>query len=341
MILPEPRGPFSECLIASLTRPPTQGERRLPAEAPKCADPVLDEDLQLSLFLCYQLHYSGLADVDDRWEWNPGLLALRAGLEARFEQALRRTCGGFGGPDPTAVSARELPARLSAMVRADAGPSLTAFMRRHATFEQYREFARQRSLYHLREADPHTWAVPRIEGRAKAALVEIQADEYGQGDPERMHAELFRTVMRGLGLDHGYGAYLESAPAVTLALNNAMSLFGLHRRLRGALLGHLAAFEMTSTGPNRDLALGLRRLGAAVRVRRYFDEHVEADAAHEQIAARDMCGSFAADHPEQVPDVLFGAAVCLTLDRLWAEHLLDRWGVRTDPPVGARAVTVE
>ena len=36
---------------------------------------------------------------------------------------------------------------------------------------------------------------------AKAALVEIQSDEYGGGRPQRMHAELFAKTMRGLGLD--------------------------------------------------------------------------------------------------------------------------------------------
>ena len=44
-----------------------------------------------------------------------------------------------------------------------------------------------------------------------------------------------------------------------------MSLFGLHRRLRGALVGHLAAFEMTSSIPNRRYGDGLRRLGVRRR----------------------------------------------------------------------------
>ncbi|GAA0985518.1 iron-containing redox enzyme family protein [Nocardiopsis tropica] len=325
MILPEPRGPLSERLLLSLTRPPLEGEATLPRGVPAVADPLQDEDLQLSLFTCYQLHYSDLEGVDGTWEWNPALLALRAELEGELERALREATLGHGWQGQEDTLPCEVPTRLTGMIRAAGGPPLSAFMRRHATFGQYREFVKHRSLYHLREADPHTWAIPRVQGRAKAALIEIQADEYGQGQAARMHSELFRNTMRGLGLDTAYGAYLESVPAVTLALNNTMSLLGLHRRLRGALLGHLAAFEMTSTGPNRDLSLGLRRLGVAVQVRRYFDEHVEADAAHEQIAARDMCGSFAADHPDLVPDVLFGAAACLTLDRLWAEHVLGRW----------------
>jgi hypothetical protein len=114
-------------------------------------------------------------------------------------------------------------------------------------------------------ADPHTWAIPRLSGASKAALVEIQADEYGGGRVEQMHSELFRATMRGLDLNDSYGAYLEWVPAITLAISNTMSLFGLHRRHLGALLGHLAAFEMTSSAPNYRYSLGLRRLGGMRR----------------------------------------------------------------------------
>jgi len=214
---------------------------------------------------------------------------------------------------------------LAELVAADDGPSLSAFLARRADLEQFREFVAHRSIYHLKEADPHTWAIPRLDGLPKAALVEIQADEYGGGRVEKMHSELFRATMRGLGLDDSYGAYLDRVPAITLAISNTMSLFGLHRRHLGALLGHLAAFEMTSSAPNRRYSTGLRRLGGDEVARRFYDEHVQADAVHEQIAAHDMCGGFVRRHPSRAGDVLYGAACALTLDRLFAEHVMDRW----------------
>jgi hypothetical protein len=100
-------------------------------------------------------------------------------------------------------------------------------------------------------------------------------------------------------------------------------MFGLHRKHRAALLGHLAAFEMTSSLPNRRYGNGLRRLGGSPTATRFYDEHVQADAVHEQIAAHDMCGSFVDEHPQALNDVLFGAAAALALDRRLAEHLLD------------------
>ena len=47
-----------------------------------------DEDLQLSLYCCYELHYQGLPGVSDDWEWEPSLLELRGCLEGAFEKRL-------------------------------------------------------------------------------------------------------------------------------------------------------------------------------------------------------------------------------------------------------------
>ena len=57
-------------------------------------------------------------------------------------------------------------------------------------------------------------------------MVEIQADEYGNGRPQDIHAELFAQVMEAVGLDATYGAYLDQIPGVTLATVNLMSMFG-------------------------------------------------------------------------------------------------------------------
>jgi len=138
---------------------------------------------------------------------------------------------------------------------------VSSFLMKDATVDHYRAFVAQRSIYQLMEADPHSWAIPRVSGQTKVALVEIQADEYGGGNAARMHCALYADLMRGLGLDPAYGAYWDDASAESFAALNLISYFGLHRGRRGALLGHLAAFEMTSTAPCRRMANGLRRLG--------------------------------------------------------------------------------
>ncbi|MFI5841820.1 iron-containing redox enzyme family protein [Catenuloplanes sp. NPDC051500] len=321
MKLPNPRGPISEHLVDALARDPYEIEQLVVHDS---RDPLTDEDLQLALFIAYELHYRGWDGVDERWEWEPSLLRLRAALEGPFEAALRELAGAVPTVEPA-----EVPHALSGVVAADDGPSLAKHLQTGSSVAEFREFMMHRAVYHLREADPHSFAIPRLSGRAKAALVEIQADEYGQGRYERMHATLFANTMTALGLDTTYGAYVEAAPAITLATNNTMSLFGLHRRLRGAVAGHLAAFEMTSSLPNRRYGNGLRRLGFDADATLFFDEHIEADAVHEQIAATDLCGSLCAAEPHLIPDVLFGATACLAVDARWATHLLTAWSADT------------
>jgi hypothetical protein len=232
----------------------------------------------------------------------------------------------------------DLAERLFDLSASFEGPSVSKFLHRQATLEQFAEFMVHRSIYQLKESDPHSWVIPRITGKPKAALVELQYDEYGGGRPERLHATMFGDSMEATGLDRTYGAYLDRVPGYTLANNNVMSLFGLHRRLRGAAMGHLGAYEATSSIPCRKYAGGVRRLGLPEVVAAYFDEHVEADAVHEQVAFRDICAAVVAEQPRLLPDVLFGAATCLHLDAVSAGLLLDAW---TNPRQGSWTMATE
>ena len=314
MVVPAPRGPVSERLLASLRRPLHRVDRL------RTTAHVDEEDLQLALYLCYELHYRGLPGVEAEWEWEPSLLELRRGLERRFESRLREQ---IPAPDP--VAPEEMDVALRAIEAADDGPSLSLYLQRHGTLEEFREFMMHRSAYQLKEADPHSWALPRLHGGPKAAMVEIQADEYGGGDPERMHSALFARAMDAVDLEPAYGAYVDQLPGVTLATVNLMSMFGLHRRLRGAVVGHLALFEMTSSLPNRRYAEGLRRLGFGREATAFYDEHVVADAVHESIAAVDLAGGLARQQPALVPDILWGATTLRDLDADFGHHLMDAW----------------
>ena len=313
--LPDPRGETTAALFGALQEPP---HALAPLPLPDGPDPLADGDLQLALYCCYELHYRGLPGVDERWEWEPSLLGLRAALEAPFEAALRAAVGPLGPPPD--------PGAMDVALRAieDDGPSVSRHIEREATREQVLEFLVHRSAYQLKEADPHSWALPRLSGGPKAALVEIQSDEYGGGRPERMHAQLFADAMAAAGLDPAYGAYVGRLPGTTLATVNLMSLCGLHRRLRGAIVGHLALFEMTSSIPNRRYATGLRRLGMADATP-FFDEHVEADAVHESVAAVDLAGGLARQEPALAGDILWGARALAAVEARWAASLLKAW----------------
>ena len=318
--LPTARGPLTELLFQGLGTSP--GPLAQPEFA--SADVLRDEDLQLALYACYELSYRGFDDVDPGWEWEPALLRFRAALERAFEDALRAAVGEV----PQAPAPEEMDVALRSIADADDAPSLSTYIEREALLDEVREFAIHRSAYQLKESDPHAWAIPRLGGPPKAALVEILYDEFGGGDPARVHAQMFADAMQALGLDSSYGAYLDRIPAVTLATVNLMSLLGLHRRHLGAICGHLALFEMTSSIPNRRYADGLRRLGFGEPATAFFDEHVIADAVHENIAAVDLAGGLARQQPERARDILWGALALNVVEGNWARHLLASWESR-------------
>ena len=317
--LPLPRGPLSAYLLERLRWQPHELEDAPMVDATD-GDPLVDDDLHLALYLCYELHYRGWAGVQDGWEWEPTLLAFRRHLERFFLDALVADVGPSEEVDPADVEPE-----LHRILGSGRGPSLSGYMQTDGTVEQFREFCVHRSAYQLKEADPHTWGIPRLEGPAKAALVLIQSDEYGNGQPAAVHAELFGRTMEALGLDRTYGAYLDLIPGTTLATVNLVSLFGLHRRWRGALVGHLAIFEMASVTPMGRYASALRRLGFDDEAARFYDVHVEADEIHQVVAARDLAAGLAAQEPDCAGDILFGARAIMKVEERFATALHDAW----------------
>ncbi|MER8001237.1 iron-containing redox enzyme family protein [Streptomyces sp. NPDC095613] len=324
--LPEPRGALSAAVVGAL-----RGTHAVlpPARETERAD-AYGEDLHLALYTLYELHYRGFACVDDRVEWDPGLLRLRGDLERRFLAALRADL-------PTGGDVAEAMAALLVEPVMDDGNSVSHFLQDEGQLGHLREYAALRSLYHLKEADPHAWVIPRLRGRAKAAMVAVEYDEFGAGRAEDVHARLFADLMTDLGLDPAYGRYLDAGTAEALATVNLMSLLGLHRSLRGALVGHFAAVEVTSSPGSRRLARAMRRTGAGPAARRFYDEHVEADAVHEQVVRHDVVGGLLADEPHLAPDVVFGIEATGLLEDRFGRSLLAAWRAgRTAPrrPLG-------
>jgi hypothetical protein len=140
-----------------------------------------------------------------------------------------------------------------------------------------------------------------------------------------VHAQLYADLLAAAELSPDYLYYLDRVPAVGLAPVNMMSLFGLHRRLRGALVGHFAAAEITTAPSARGMDAALERFGAPHACRYFFTEHIEADAVHEQVLRHDVLGDLLSREPELAADVVFGVqATGLLEDRLEA-HLLGCW----------------
>jgi hypothetical protein len=319
-VVPRPRGELTEYLCSRLRGPVGV----LPMLPLPVEDPLVGEDFHLALHLCFGLHYDGFDRIDDAWEWEPSLLALRARLVGAFLASLIAQAPDDCKPGRT-LGPEGVAGKVLSILDQPCGPSLSSFMANDGSYTDLVEFIIHRSIYQRKEADPHTWAIPRLRERAKSAMIILQADEYGNGRIGCSHAELFAATMAALDLDPTPGSYIDQVPGVTLATDNLVSILGLHRRWRGALVGHLAAFEMTSVVPMSRYAKAIRRLGVGEKAAAFYDIHVVADQIHEHVAADELLVGLAESDPEAAADVPFGVAALLAVESRFTSHLLSNW----------------
>lgn len=312
--LPKARGPRSEWVLTTLNRAPG----RCSVPPPAVDDPVTGDDSALALYLLYELHYRGLQGVDDDWEWQPELLAARRHLEQTFVERLRDAV-----PMPDIAS--DIAAALRRRTEPTDDPTLAQYCEEEATWEQLREICVHRSAWQLKEADPHSWALPRLGGRAKAGLAEIQSGEYGDGVERDVHQNLYALTMSLLNLESRYGHYVDVLPGVTLATVNLVSFFGLHRSWLPAMVGHLASFEMSSVPVMAAYSAALRRLGAPQDASHFFDVHVVADAHHQNVAADQLAAGLVEQRPASAALILFGADALAWTESQFSEHVLGAW----------------
>lgn len=316
--LPRPRGPVSAALLETLAKPSMRAAFR-EVGAPLAGAEPYGADLQLALYACYELHYRGFDGVDPRWEWDVGVLHLRSRLEDLYLGALHADIGPIGADE----TAADEMAELSVEPPDGSGPSY--HLRGGGTWEQMREYFVHRSIYHLKEGDPHAFAIPRLSGQAKASFVAVEFDEYGAGKGAHLHQQLFADLMDAAGLDSAYLGYIDHVPAESLAVVNLMSMFGLHRRWRGAAVGHFAATEITSSPGSHRLVRALERLGAPDPCTAFYREHVEADAVHEQVVRTDVVGDLVAREPHIECDVVFGMRAFDLVESRLGRYLMSRW----------------
>ncbi|MFC0313494.1 iron-containing redox enzyme family protein [Gordonia phosphorivorans] len=282
------------------------------------ADPWGD-DLQLALLLCQELHYrADLArGVPDR-EWEPEIVGFRRLLEDRFLAAVQAESAAAA----EGLADDDVDAEFEALLRADGTGGLSDHLRTSGTREQFADYFAGRSLYHLKEADPHAWVIPRLPSAAKAPFVAVEFDEYGGGRPERVHQRLYAELLSESGLDATYLGYLDAAPAAVIAPVTLMTALSLRGSRRGATVGHFAATEVTSSPGSARLVEGLERLGAPAAAVRFYREHVEADAVHEQVMRHEVVAGLLEAAPDSAADIVSGIrAFGVVEDRLAAAYL--------------------
>jgi hypothetical protein len=280
----------------------------------RIADPLADHDLQLSLSLCYELHYTSFRHVDAAWEWDPGLLAFRSELERLFMSSLRREAGEPAGDVPP----EEIGGRLLLMKPDRSVGRMNEHLSREADMSQVLEFLIHRSPVRLRRPDTYGWTIARLRGaprRTLARLFEVTV-------PART---LYSRSMRALGLDDRDGAYLDLLPGSTLAEMNLLSYFGLHRRARGAMLGQIAMLEILQPPEERACERALRRLGADDESRIGFAAAKSETDEPAPAPSLEMAEDMARSNPDLGRDIILGAKAVLAVQGRLLRRVLDRW----------------
>lgn len=261
-------------------------------------------DLQLALYVSYELHHRGFADVDPRWEWDPGVLQLRARLEEAFGTALRDDVG-----DVTQCKAADEIRRLCTRSSA-----LVDHLREEGTWAQMREYFVQRSVHRLKIDDAGAWAT--------YAMTPAEFDRSVSGAPERTPGCRFADVLTAAGLDASYLHYLGEVTPEALALVNMMSLFGLHRNLRGAATGQVVATKITIRRSSAGLVDALLRLGAPQPCVQFYRDHAGTSDGPLRC---ETVGALLEREPELEPDVVLGIRAFELLEDRFANRLLTCW----------------
>ena len=263
-------------------------------------------DLQLALYVSYELHHRGFAGVDRRWEWDPGVLQLRARLEEAFGTALR---DGVGDVSPC-KAVDEIP-RLCTQVS-----PLAEYLREHGTWAQMREYFVQRSVYRLRTDD----------ARTAEAITPAKFGESSLGGADHAPRRRFADVLRAAGLEASYLHYLDDASAEALAMVNMMSMFGLHGNLRGAASGQMLATRITVRSASAGLVDALVRLGAPQACVQFYRDNVRTGLK----ARCETVGMLLDAEPELEPEVVLGIRAFELLEGRLTTRLLASWAGSSD-----------
>src|SRR5215210_6519678 len=176
--LPSPRGPMTTALLDYLRCDPasTRVDPGRLTWSGATAEAATDHDLQLALWLAYELPYRGLAGVDDAWERHPGLVEVIGEWEDLLLDAL--------------VGATAIKAASGNGVS-----PLSQALTEQATLNQFRELLVHRSIYYLKGTDPHTWAIPRLKESVNAAIAALRAEVDDSAITADADAQRFRSLL--------------------------------------------------------------------------------------------------------------------------------------------------
>jgi nitrite reductase/ring-hydroxylating ferredoxin subunit len=158
------------------------------------------------------------------------------------------------------------------------------FIAEAATREQFRVVLREYALDGLTEAQAMFAVVPRLDPASQAPVMRILIDEFGCGNPARIHANLYRDLLVELGLPTSLESYLQpDRLEVAFAFVNVYHWLTKRAPTVDYYLGALVYTESVIPWSFRCFVRACERLG--IEHGAYFSEHIHIDPYHARDAS--------------------------------------------------------
>jgi len=160
------------------------------------------------------------------------------------------------------------------------GSAAGEYLAERASREEFRAVVSEFALDGLTEAQNFFPAVARLPIRAQMPLMRVLIDEFGCGNLQQAHSQLYRNLLTELGLSLDLTSYLNRASDETYAFLNVFYWLTQRAPHVEYFLGALAYLEASIPTAFTYYARACERLGIANS--QYYTEHVHIDSFHMQ-----------------------------------------------------------
>lgn len=182
---------------------------------------------------------------------------------------------------PALSSRAEWVAALDGLLaRERAGSAAGAYLAERASRDELRAVVAEFALDGLTEAQNFFPAIARLPIRAQMPVMRVLIDEFGCGNLQQAHSQLYRNLLTELGLPVDLDSYLDETSDETYAFLNIFYWLTQRAPHLEYFLGALAYLEASIPTAFTYYARACERLG--IENSQYYTEHVHIDSFHMQ-----------------------------------------------------------
>lgn len=180
---------------------------------------------------------------------------------------------------PTLTSRTEWVRALDGLLAQErVGSTASDYLAERASREQFRMVVSEFALDGLTEAQNFFPAVARLPIRAQMPLVRVLIDEFGCGNLQQAHSQLYRNLLTELDLPLDLNSYVDRTSDEIYAFLNVFYWLTQRAPHVEYFLGALAYLEASIPTAFTYYARACARLG--IENSQYYTEHVHIDGFH-------------------------------------------------------------